>query len=54
MVVTPGSGHPTPFETAATLVVATLTIVLALRLTLRDRPVRADSSVDLPATAVAR
>jgi hypothetical protein len=31
MFVTPGSGHPTPFETLATLVVAALTIVLALR-----------------------
>jgi hypothetical protein len=31
MVVTPGSGHPTPFETSATLVVAALTIGLALR-----------------------
>ncbi|HUG64699.1 MAG TPA: glycosyltransferase family 87 protein [Gaiellaceae bacterium] len=34
MVVTPGSGHPTPFETAATLGIATLTIALALRTTL--------------------
>lgn len=31
MVVTPGSGQPTPFETAATLAVAVLTIGLALR-----------------------
>ena len=31
MVVTPGSGHPTPFETAATLAVAALTFGLALR-----------------------
>jgi hypothetical protein len=31
MVVTPGSGHPTPFETAATLATAALTIALALR-----------------------
>jgi alpha-1,2-mannosyltransferase len=31
MVVTPGSGHPTPFETAATLAVAAATIALALR-----------------------
>jgi hypothetical protein len=31
MVVTPGSGHPTPFETAWTLGVAALTIGLALR-----------------------
>jgi hypothetical protein len=34
MVVTPGSGHPTPFETAATLAIATLTIALALRTSL--------------------
>ena len=31
MVVTPGSGQPTPFETAATLGVAAVTIALALR-----------------------
>ena len=31
MVVTPGSGHPTPFETGATLAIAALTIALALR-----------------------
>jgi hypothetical protein len=31
MVITPGSGHPTPFETAATLAVAAATIALALR-----------------------
>ena len=31
MVVTPGSGHPTPFETSATLAIAALTIALALR-----------------------
>lgn len=31
MVVTPGSGHPTPFETAWTLGVAGVTIALALR-----------------------
>ena len=31
MVITPGSGQPTPFETAATLAVAAGTIVLALR-----------------------
>jgi len=31
MVVTPGSGHPTPFETSATLVIAMLTVALALR-----------------------
>jgi alpha-1,2-mannosyltransferase len=31
MVVTPGSGHPTPFQTTATLAIAGLTIALALR-----------------------
>lgn len=31
MVITPGSGHPTPFETAFTLAVAALTFGLALR-----------------------
>ena len=31
MVITPGSGHPSPFETAATLAIAALTIALALR-----------------------
>ena len=31
MVVTPGSGHPTPFQTTATLAVAATTIALALR-----------------------
>ena len=30
MVVTPGSGQPTPFETAATLAIATATVALAL------------------------
>lgn len=40
MVLTPGSGHPTPFETAWTLVVAALTIGLALRTSLRgDRAI---------------
>ena len=34
MVLTPGSGHPTPFETAWTLGVASLTIALALRETM--------------------
>jgi hypothetical protein len=31
LVVTPGSGQPTPFETAATLVVAAATLTLAIR-----------------------
>ena len=34
MIVTPGSGHPTPFQTSATLVVAVVTIGLALRASL--------------------
>ena len=34
MVVTPGSGHPTPFETAATLTIAVVTLALALRASL--------------------
>lgn len=31
MVITPGSGHPTPFQTTATLAIAGLTIALAIR-----------------------
>ena len=31
MIITPGSGHPTPFETSWTLGIAALTIGLALR-----------------------
>jgi hypothetical protein len=31
MVVTPGSGHPAPFQTAWTLAVAVLTFVLVVR-----------------------
>ena len=42
MIVTPGSGHPTPFETAATLLLAAVTFGLALRAALtlpgRDNP----------------
>jgi hypothetical protein len=37
MVITPGSGHPTPFETAATLAIAAVTIGLALRVSLQTR-----------------
>jgi alpha-1,2-mannosyltransferase len=36
MVVTPGSGSPTPFETSATLAIAAATIALALRATLGE------------------
>ncbi len=35
MVLTPGNGHPTPFQTAWTLLVAALTIALALRVSRR-------------------
>jgi hypothetical protein len=34
MMITPGSGHPTPFETSWTLIVAALTVALALRATM--------------------
>ena len=30
MLITPGSGHPTPFQTAATLAIAAVTVALAL------------------------
>ena len=36
MVITPGTGHPTPFETAATLAIASVTIGLALGISLRE------------------
>lgn len=36
MIVTPGSGHPTPFETAWTLAVAVAVVALALRATLEQ------------------
>lgn len=39
MVVTPGSGQPTPFETSWTLAVAALTIALALRASSLSRSV---------------
>ena len=39
MVITPGSGHPTPFETAATLAIAATTVALALRTSTRALPV---------------
>ena len=38
LILTPGSGHPTPFETSWTLAVAGLTIVLALRACAQSRP----------------
>ena len=44
MVLTPGSGHPTPFETGATLAIAAVMIGLALRASrqslVRPEPVR--------------
>jgi hypothetical protein len=39
MVITPGSGHPTPFETSWTLAVAALTIGLAVRAAIREEGV---------------
>lgn len=46
MVVTPGSGHPTPFETSAALVVAAVTIALALRASVGGfRPVGSDPTL---------
>ena len=38
MVITPGSGQPTPFETAWTLAVAALTVALALRTSVASGP----------------
>jgi hypothetical protein len=37
MVVTPGSGQPSPRETFATLVIASLTIAFALRASLQEK-----------------
>lgn len=54
MVVTPGSGHPTPFETASTLVIATLTIVLALRTTLSPSMPQPSLSPSRPSVPVPR
>jgi hypothetical protein len=53
MVVTPGTAHPTPFETAATLVIAAVTVALALRETLGEVRVRpAGQPVGARATTV--
>lgn len=47
MVVTPGSGSPTPFETSATLTIAAVTIGLALRESLGEmRPAHGARSVE--------
>jgi hypothetical protein len=37
MILTPGSGQPTPFQTSWTLAVALITVGLAVRLSLGDR-----------------
>ena len=50
MVMTPGSGHPTPFETAATLAIATLTIALALRASLSMARAEPSGAVSTPLT----
>lgn len=52
MVVTPGSGHPTPFETSATLAVAALTVALALRVSPEASSAR--DVVSVPARAPVR
>ena len=44
MVLTPGSGQPTPFETSWTLAVAALTIALALRASSIAGPVRSEGT----------
>ena len=43
MVATPGTGHPTPVETAVTLVTAAVVVGLALRVSLRSRAVVHDA-----------
>jgi alpha-1,2-mannosyltransferase len=53
MVITPGSGHPSPFETAATLAIAALTIGLALRASLGEQQRAPDPSAPVRATAEA-
>ena len=40
LVITPGSGQPTPFETSATLLVAAVTVALAVRSLLGSRDAR--------------
>lgn len=49
MIVTPGSGHPTPFETAWTLAAAALTIGLAVREARREVGWSSRSMTSLPA-----
>ena len=51
LVVTPGSGHPSPFQTSATLAIAALTFALAVRESQRRRERSADPSpVSVPAS----
>jgi hypothetical protein len=54
MVVTPGSGQPTPFETSATLIIAALTIALALRASLAEAREPGARSRGLPTEPAAR
>jgi hypothetical protein len=54
LVVTPGSGHPTPFETAATLGVAAVTIGLSLWAIRSDGHARSATRAKHPSTRVAR
>lgn len=54
MVVTPGSGHPTPFETAATLAIAALTIALALRASSEEARQRGSNATLLASRAPAQ
>lgn len=51
MLLTPGSGHPTPFQTAWTLALASLIVALALRSTLARRRALAPQPVPRPAAA---
>jgi hypothetical protein len=44
MVITPGSGHPTPFETGWTLAVAACVVALAIRASVRERAIVASTS----------
>jgi alpha-1,2-mannosyltransferase len=53
MIVTPGSGHATPFEVSVTLAAAALTIALALRAWLAGQPAGSDSD-RVPTRALAR
>jgi hypothetical protein len=53
MVLTPGSGHPTPFQTAWTLAVAAIIVVLALRATRARSDVRELVPHSVPAASEA-